>query len=434
MAGPAIRAVHMARALATTHTVDLVTTNRSHPIEDNLAARHVEPRELVGLAANADVVVVQGDALRRAPGLRDVDAAMVVDLYDPFHLEVFEQTRHLDPVTRRRTIGTSIDVVNEQIRRGDFFLCASARQRDFWLGHLAAAGRVNEHTYDSDPELSSLITVVPFGVEDEPPRHRAPAMRGVVAGIGASDEIVFWGGGIYNWFDPLTAIRAIDRLRHHRDRVRLFFAGARHPNASVGETAMAARARALAHDLGLIGRHVFFHDWIAYDERESFLVEADIGLSSHVDHLETAFSFRTRVLDYLWAGLPTVTTQGDTLAEVIDSEGAGIAVPPEDPSALEAALEQLLADDALREASAGAARRVADAYRWSAVLQPVVDFCAHPVRSADLLAPDTARAIAHGGDLLGGGWRDRVPPPIRHVARRVRRPFGDSRPPDPRDP
>ena len=358
---------------------------------------------------------------------------MVVDLYDPFHLESFEQTRHLDVATRRRTIGTSIDVVNEQIRRGDFFLCASARQRDFWLGHLAAAGRVNERTYDADPELSSLITVVPFGVEDEPPRHHAPAMRGVVSGIGASDEIVFWGGGIYNWFDPLTAIRAVDRLRHRRARVRLFFAGARHPNASVGETAMATRARALARDLGLTDRHVFFHDWIAYDERESFLVEADIGLSSHVDHLETAFSFRTRVLDYLWAGLPTVTTQGDTLAEVIDREGAGIAVPPEDPGALEGALEQLLADDALREASAGAARRVAEAYRWSVVLQPVIDYCADPVRSPDLQAPDTARAIAHGGDLLAGGWRERLPAPIRQVARRVRGSLGGAAPRDPED-
>ena len=169
---------------------------------------------------------------------------------------------------------------------------------------------------------------------------------------------------------------------------------------------------------------MFFHDWIAYDERESFLVEADIGLSSHVDHLETAFSFRTRVLDYLWAGLPTVTTRGDTLAEVIDREGAGIAVPPEDPGALEAALEQLLADDALRKASAGAARRVAEAYRWSAVLQPVIDYCADPVRSPDLQAPDTARAIAHGGDLLAGGWRERLPAPIRQAARRVRRSLG----------
>ena len=199
---------------------------------------------------------------------------------------------------------------------------------------------------------------------------------------------------------------------------------------------------------------MFFHDWIAYDERESFLVEADIGLSSHVDHLETAFSFRTRVLDYLWAGLPTVTTQGDTLAEVIDREGAGIAVPPEDPGALEGALEQLLADDALREASAGAARRVAEAYRWSAVLQPVIDYCADPVRSPDLQAPDTARdrarrrppgrglaGTAAGADPPGGAPRpglarrrgtpgsrrpvryDAVLPPgsslVAHVAERV---------------
>ena len=191
--------------------------------------------------------------------------------------------------------------------------------------------------------------------------------------------------------------------------------------------------RALAGDLGLTGRHVFFHDWIAYDERESFLVEADIGLSSHVDHLETAFSFRTRVLDYLWAGLPTVTTQGDTLAEVIVREGAGIAVPPEEPDALEAALEQLLADGALREASAGAARRVAEAYRWSAVLQPVVDYCADPVRSPDLRAPDTAgrsRTAATSSPRVGeSGCRRRC----ATRRRRVRHTFGGSAPEGSRD-
>ena len=86
---------------------------------------------------------------------------------------------------------------------------------------------------------------------------------------------------------------------------------------------MNARARALADDLGLTGTHVFFHEWIDYDERQNFLLEADIGVSTHFDHVETAFSFRTRVLDYLWAGLPTVVTEGDVLAELITEHGRG---------------------------------------------------------------------------------------------------------------
>jgi hypothetical protein len=48
---------------------------------------------------------------------------------------------------------------------------------------------------------------------------------------------------------------------------------------------------------------VFHEQWVPYDERVDWLTDADIGVSLHRHHLETELSFRTRVLDYLWAGL-----------------------------------------------------------------------------------------------------------------------------------
>ena len=58
--------------------------------------------------------------------------------------------------------------------------CAPAqKQRDFWLGQLAALGRVNPLTYDDDETLRSLITVVPFGIPDDPPVRTRPAIKGV---------------------------------------------------------------------------------------------------------------------------------------------------------------------------------------------------------------------------------------------------------------
>lgn len=403
MAGPAIRAWHMARTLAGEHDVELLSTRACELRSTEFRCAHVSRADLQRLGERVDVVVLQGDVLRYAPALGRSPVAMVVDLYDPFHLEVLEQTRGLDPLARRASVGTSVDVVNEQLRRGDFFLCASSRQRDFWLGQLAAVGRLNEHTYDRSPDLRALLAVVPFGVEDQPPEHVAPAMRGVIPGIGADDEVILWGGGIYNWFDPLSLLRAIDRLRLRRPRVRLFFAGVRHPNPSVPIMEMNARARALADELGLTGTHVFFHEWIDYDARQNFLLESDIGVSVHFDHVETAFSFRTRVLDYLWAGLPTVTTEGDVLAELIDARGAGVIVPAEDVDAIEAALEGILVDESRRHAMGSAARELGQSFRWSTVMGPLTEFCARPVRSPDLLEPRTARAIARGGNLMPYG-------------------------------
>ena len=149
---------------------------------------------------------------------------------------------------------------------------------------------------------------------DEPPRHTRPVLRGVVPGIGDDDKVVLWGGGIYNWFDPLTLLRAVDKLRRRLPEVRLFFLGLKHPNPQVGEMTMADDAVALAEELGLVGTNVFFNeDWVEYDDRQNYLLEADIGVSTHLDHVETEFSFRTRLLDYLWASLPIVATSGDSL-------------------------------------------------------------------------------------------------------------------------
>jgi glycosyltransferase involved in cell wall biosynthesis len=400
MAGPAIRAWQFAHLLAREHDVELLSTRQCELTSADFRCARTTRAELSELGGRVDAVVVQGDVLRFAPGLARSDAAIVVDLYDPFQLEVLEQTRALEPLARRAAIGTAVDVVNEQLRRGDFFLCASERQRDFWLGQLTAVGRLNERTYDWSPDLRALLAVVPFGVGDDPPRHEAPALRGVVPGIGEHDEVILWGGGIYNWFDPLSLLRALDRLRARRPQVRLFFAGVRHPNPAVPDMEMNARAHALADELGLTGTHVFFHEWVDYDARQNVLLEADIGVSTHYDHVETAFSFRTRVLDYLWAGLPTVATEGDVLADRIVASGAGRSVPPEDVEALERALGEILERDDERAAMGAAARTLGESLRWSKVVEPLVEFCAAPRRSPDLLAPAISRSIARGGNLM----------------------------------
>jgi glycosyltransferase involved in cell wall biosynthesis len=395
MAGPAIRAWHIARALGREHDVVLATTRGGELPAGDVRTAAVDAPGLEALVDAADVLVGQGDLL----GAIDPGSTVVVaDLYDPFHLEALEQTAALPPDLRHRALWAAHRAVDQQVRRGDFFLCATSRQRDFWLGHLAAAGRVNERTYADSPDLARLIRVVPFGVEDEAPWPGAPVLRGVVPGIGEDDLVLLWGGGIYDWFDPLTLLHAVDRVRRREPRVRLFFAGARHPNPDVGETAMARRAFALAERLGLTGTHVFFHDWVPYDERARYLMEADIGVSTHVEHVETAFSFRTRVLDYLWASLPVVTTRGDDLGTAIDSSRAGIAVPAGDVEALETALLGLLTSPGRRADCAANAGRLARDYRWSVVLAPLLEFCRAPRRAPDLVDPVLGPEIASRGD------------------------------------
>ncbi len=408
MAGPGIRALQIAVALAAEHEVQLVTTSVVGVTDPRFEVRSVDDRELEELERWCDVLVFQGWLITDRPNLLESDKVLVADIYDPMHLEQLEQGRDDGEQARRLAVQGATEVLNEQLIRGDFFLCASSKQRDFWLGQLAAVGRVNPRTYDDDVTLGSLISVVAFGVPDTPPVPTRPAVKGVIAGIGPDDKVVLWGGGIYNWFDPLTLLRAVDKLRRRQPNVRLLFMGLRHPNPDIAEMRMAVATRDLAGELGLTDTHVFFNEgWVAYDDRQNYLLEADIGVSTHLAHLETALSSRTRILDYLWASLPVVATEGDVLSDLVASRGLGLTVAAGDVDALEQALFRLLDDDDLRQECRENAAAVVPELTWPRVLAPLVEFCRRPRRAPDLTDPETAsRMRRHLGPApRGPAWR-----------------------------
>ena len=393
MAGPAIRAWHIAHALSHVAQVTLVSLSGHEPRDVPFALETVRPyddRAMAKLEKAHDVIVFQGDAMDVFDSIRSSSKVIVADVYDPMHLEQLEQGREQGLEGWTRQVQGATDILNEQLGRADFLMCASDRQKHFYLGQLAALGRLTPSTYADDPDFSNLISVVPFGLEQQFPPHTGAAMRGVVPGIGAEDKIVIWSGGLYNWFDPLTLIRAVADVTTRHDDIRLFFLGTRNPNAAVPEMGIVAESRALATELGVLGKSVFFNDsWVDYSERHNYLAEADVGVSTHFAHVETTFSFRTRILDYLWASLPMVVTRGDHFAELIEREGLGIAVDAEDTASLAAGLEALLYEPGRADAAAIAIASVRQEFTWSKVLNPLVDFIRNPRHAADIIVDTT---------------------------------------------
>jgi GT2 family glycosyltransferase/glycosyltransferase involved in cell wall biosynthesis len=407
MAGPAIRAWAIAEHLSEEHEVRLISTTSAsitHPRFDVSAVP--SPDRLRPEVKWADIVIFQGFAMASAPWLVKSKKIIVCDIYDPMHLEQLEQTRGEDGDQRSLNVANTTAVLNQQLGRGDFFLCASEKQRHFWLGQLAGMGRLNPLTYDADSSMASLLAVVPFGLSADPPRRTRPAIKGVVPGIGENDKVIIWAGGVYNWFDPLTLVRAVDQLRQRRPDVRMYFMGMRNPNPHVPEMHMPAATRQLSDDLGLTGKHVFFNaDWVDADDRQNYLLDADLGVSTHFQHVETTFAFRTRILDYLWAGLPIVATGGDTFGDLITSEGLGVAVPEQDVDALVEALDKALYDEDFASAARAASLRVRGDYTWERALQPLLDFCRAPSRAPDLVSPDRSGRqdqVAPGRSLQTG--------------------------------
>lgn len=418
MAGPAIRAFHIADQLAYEHDVKLVSTTKCTIDNDRFECLTVPFGQLEKVVKWAEVIIFQGFVMHHAPWIADTDKIIVVDIYDPMHLEQLEQFRTDDLTVRTQRIAATTDVLTKQLKRGDFFMCASEQQRHLWLGHLASVGRINPLNYEYDSSMRSLITICPFGLASSPATRTRAALRGVVPGIEQGDKVIIWAGGVYNWFDPLTLIRAVDVLRERHDNVRLFFLGMSHPNPDVPAMQMAYEAQQLSERLGLTGKYVFFNsEWVAYDDRQNYLLDADLGVSTHFEHVETTFSFRTRMLDYLWAGLPIVATGGDAFGELIQAQNLGLTVPEQDVEALVDALERSLYDhDFATECAQNVAALRTD-FTWEKTLAPLMEFCRSAQRAPDAVL--RRRGVTGSYALPGGAVRNLIGRNLAYARARV---------------
>ena len=90
MAGPGIRSWEFARGLSGANEVTLAAPPPLPPGEDRLQVIEAARGAVQAAAARADVLVMQPSALALFPGLLEVRAAKVLDLYDPALVEGLE--------------------------------------------------------------------------------------------------------------------------------------------------------------------------------------------------------------------------------------------------------------------------------------------------------------------------------------------------------
>lgn len=384
MAGPAIRCLEIGKQLSNEFEVTVFTphpTDLAFPTQANQSIKligGVKKPEIERLVRQAEIVMIQANVLKPYPQIAKLAEHLVVDLYDPYLFTINVQYES-DPVTASSSFRMMHQVLQEHMQQADFSICASERQRDYWIGRFCALGRIDPAMFHFDPSLRKLIDVVPFGLPAQSPKRNGISLRELIPEIAASDLLLLWGGGIWDWFDPLTVIRAVGELSGTISNIRLVFMGTKAPNPQVPLMEMTVRAQELAESLGLLNKHVFFlKDWVSYEKRANFLLDADIAVSAHFDLPETRFSFRTRMLDYFWAHRPIITTLGDHLSDLVEENQAGITIPYQDVESWKLAIAKLANDRGFRETCQAGATKLAEQFSWPKVIEPLRQYCRTP--------------------------------------------------------
>lgn len=360
-AGVGIRFLEIAAALnADGHAVTILSPDGGSV--PGCAAGSISPGTIADLSRTNDVAVIQGhvanDFFAHA-----AEIPTVVDLYDPWIVENFHYHRsHGSEVFEhdRATLLRSID-------GADLFLCASTAQRLFYAGLFLAAGRITPESFERDPELKSLIRIVPFGVPA--PRVQLPS--------GTGHGVLF--GGIYDWYDPIAAIEAVAIARTSIPDMTLTFTSQPNPGTTPQGQAAAARefVRSNRYD-----DFIRFEPWVAYLDREAYYDRFSMALITFPQSLETDLSMRTRIFDYLWAGLPVVSSPAPGTDEVIRRYAAGKIVTASASEDLARELVEVASDRATYDSMQRGARQFAIDHQWRSLLEPLIEFCRNPAKSS----------------------------------------------------
>lgn len=393
MAGPGIRYHYLAEILAEEFEVTLGAYNPKYLDDHNHKHKYktlsVPINDFRAAFDEHDYIIalwLSNEMLEYANAQRKM---IIFDIYAPVPVEIMAQMlfAHTAPGDLEdQEFAATIRRYMNYLRYGDLFLVSNERQLDFWVGFGFGTGQVTPLSFEElDPYRR--LAVAPMGIDTKQPlKHSKNVLRGVVGEIKQDDLVLIWTGGLWDWFDAQTVVRAMEKLKDHAD-IKLVFLGTQHPNSEVPAMAETRLTRELSAELGLTDKTVYFFDgWLDYHARVDYFMEADAAIYAHKPSIEARYSHRTRVLDHVLMKLPTIATAGDYFADEVEAKQIGLVTPPGDPDAMAEAILKLR-DKQLRREFQENIDRVRDEYDWHNVLAPVVKFIRESDPSAKTPVP-----------------------------------------------
>ncbi|KWX83017.1 hypothetical protein AMQ83_32145, partial [Paenibacillus riograndensis] len=144
MAGPGIRYWNFAIELSKYTDVTLLCPNEC-TLDAKFKIKQISSSTLKEELTTANSVILQGVTLWQYPFIKKSKVPIVVDLYDPFMFENFEVEKSSANVNQLHL--SSLTIILDQLSAGDYFICASEKQRDLWIGMLTAINRINAIEY-----------------------------------------------------------------------------------------------------------------------------------------------------------------------------------------------------------------------------------------------------------------------------------------------
>ena len=148
------------RTLSSKIPVTLALPNKDFPPSSAmLTFCHYKSDVFENAYQNCRSVICQGHITKKFPFLLNGEKPLVIDLYDLIHIE--EMARNLMLNQGFKSYEYTLSFILNQLKYGDFFICATERQRDFWLGLSAKRELTRLPLKKSDFTINRVVLVSP---------------------------------------------------------------------------------------------------------------------------------------------------------------------------------------------------------------------------------------------------------------------------------
>lgn len=294
------------------------------------------------------------------------NVTLVLDCYVPIYIEVSARNSD-DKVTEYSNYSHDILHYNKALKRGDYFLCANIPQKHMYIGALSALGIINPYSYEKE-----RVLLVPFGVEEnlQSFKKNNPYKK---LGVEDKDFTLLWFGGLYPWFNIKPLLSTIEKISLENKKFKFVIVGGKNPyNSNPDFIKQYELTYSHFKKAGLLDTIVHFVDWVDFSERLNWYQNADMVISINNVGEENVYSWRTRVMDYVWGEIPMLTNGGDPLSDSLIAAGAAIKLDDTSESELYNKISQTIQNKSSLKKAKENLLLQKDKYYWNKVVAPLV--------------------------------------------------------------
>ncbi|MBX3082722.1 MAG: glycosyltransferase [Anaerolineae bacterium] len=258
------------------------------------------------------------------------------------------------------------------IERADRFSAVSERQQWALIGELGMIGRLNQYTAGYD-----FATTIPIASESTPYTSTRKVVRGSV--VPEDAFIIFYSGGYNTWTDVDCLFQALEQILSQYPNVYFVSTGGKiegHDDLTF------ARFQTMIRSSNQRDRYKL-QGWVPAEDVPNYYLESDLAVNVDKRSYEAILGSRTRVLDWLRAGLPCVMSSLPELADDVLAAGAGLTYEPGSVTDLTARLRYCLDNlEAVRQMRQ-CAQQLLGKFSYEATTRDLLKWLEQPAHAPD---------------------------------------------------